>query len=110
VAVGLIYFEKRDFDKALENFDLAIEKAPAYGLAYYNRGTMLGQQKYYKQSLDDLNRAAKYLPNDSRIFMNRGMAYFFTNKLEKACEDWHKAADMGNSEAIKAVGIYCKDK
>ena len=52
VAVGLIYFEKGEFDLAIDYFNQAIEKAPGFGLAYYNRGTLLGQQKYYEQWLD----------------------------------------------------------
>lgn len=108
VAIGLIYFEKGRFDLAEEYFNKAVEMAPGYGLAYYDRGTLYGQQKRYDESLSDLRIAAKYSPEDSRVYMNMGLAYFFKKDMDSACEKWNKAASMGNSEAQKAIGIYCK--
>lgn len=110
VAIGLIYFERKDFNKAMEYFNKAVDMAPGYGLAYYNRGTLLGQEKKFDEALSDLNKAAIYSPKDSRVFMNRGLAYFLKKDLNSACTDWNKAAEMGNSEAQKAVKTYCEKK
>ncbi|PLX04316.1 MAG: hypothetical protein C0595_03780 [Marinilabiliales bacterium] len=108
VAIGLIYFEKGMFDMSEEYFNKAVEMAPGYGLAYYDRGTLYGQQKRYDESLADLKKAAIYSPEDSRVYMNMGLAYFFKKDMDSACKNWNKAASMGNSEAQKAIGIYCK--
>ncbi len=108
VAIGLIYFEKGMFDLSEDYFNKAVNMAPGYGLAYYDRGTLYGQQKRYDESLADLKMAAIYSPEDSRVYMNMGLAYFFKKDMESACENWNKAASMGNSEAQKAIGIYCK--
>jgi len=108
VAIGLIYFEKGMFDLSEEYFNKAVNMAPGYGLAYYDRGTLYGQQKRYDESLADLKKAAIYSPQDSRVYMNMGLAYFFKKDMDSACKHWNKAASMGNSEAQKAIGIYCK--
>ena len=108
VAAGLIYFEKNNFEKAKALYDKAISLAPHFGDAYFHRGTLLGTHKYYKESLEDLKKAAKYSPGNSEIFVNLGLAYFYLKDRENACKAWKKAADMGNQKGVKAVNAYCK--
>lgn len=35
---GNAYYDKRDFDRAIKNYDQAIALDPAYVLAFYDRG------------------------------------------------------------------------
>lgn len=107
VAVGLLFYEKGDLGQALKYYNKTIEVAPCFSMAYFNRGTMFGQQKKYKMAILDLTKAIKYEEGNSESYVNRGLAYYYTKQMELACKDWHKAAAMGNSKGIKAVGAYC---
>lgn len=109
LGIGQVYFDMGDLVKAKEFYDMTIENAPSYGLAYYNRGTMLGMQKQYHSSLNDLNKSIEFDPGNSNAYLNRGLAHFFLKDMEKACEDWHQAADMGLEKGVEAVEIYCKN-
>lgn len=109
LGIGQVYYDMGDLTKAKEYYDMTIENAPFYGLAYYNRGTMLGMQKQYHSSLNDLNKSIELDPGNSNAYLNRGLAHFFLKDMEKACEDWHQAADMGLAKGVEAVEIYCKD-
>lgn len=109
LGIGQVYFDMGDLTKAKEYYDMTIENAPFYSLAYYNRGTMLGMQKQYHSSLNDLNKSIELDSGNSNAYLNRGLAHYFLKDMEKACKDWHKAADMGLVKGVEAVEIYCKD-
>jgi tetratricopeptide (TPR) repeat protein len=109
LGIGQVYFDMGDLVNAKEYYDMTIENAPFYGLAYYNRGTMLGMQKQYHSALNDLNKSIELDPSNANAFLNRGLAHFFLKDMEKACEDWNQAADMGLAKGIEAVEIYCKN-
>lgn len=110
VGIGMIYYNLGEFAKAIEFYTRSIEAGPNYGLAYYNRGTVLGQSKNYDAALADLTKAISLEPNNHQAYMNRGLAYYYTKQLDKACMDWNKAAELGSTEGVKAVEIYCTPK
>ena len=87
---------------------MSLEVAPNYGLAYYNRGTLLGMQNKYIEALDDLNKSIELDPSNGNAYVNRGLAYFYLKQMNSACRDWNKAADMGIEKAKTAVEEYCK--
>ncbi len=110
LGIGMYYYNLGDFNNALSYYNRSIEAGPGYAMAYYNRGTVSGQMKNYAESLADLTKAIELDPNNDQAYMNRGLAYFYSKKNDMACLDWKKAAEMGNPEAVKAVGLYCTDK
>lgn len=110
LGIGQVYFDMGNLAKAKEYYDMTIENAPSYGLAYYNRGTMLGMQKQYHSSLNDLNKSIDLDPTNANAFLNRGLAHYFLKEMDKACEDWNQAADMGLKKGVEAVDYYCKKK
>jgi len=66
-------------------------------------------QKQYHSSLNDLNKSIALDPSNANAYLNRGLAHYFLKDLDKACEDWQQAADMGLKKGIEAVDIYCKN-
>jgi tetratricopeptide (TPR) repeat protein len=108
IGAGLILFEKGDYNGAIEYYNRAIKIAPRYALAYYNRGTLLGYQKNYGGAVIDMNRAIDIDPDNSKYYMNRGLANHYLKRNQQACDDWEKASSMGNTEAAKALKLYCR--
>jgi tetratricopeptide (TPR) repeat protein len=107
LGIGQIYFDMGDYENAMKYYDMTIDISPDYGLAYYNRGTLLGMQNQYNPALEDLNRAIELDPENGNAYVNRGLAHYYLKDLQKACEDWQKAADMGMPKAQEAISIYC---
>jgi tetratricopeptide (TPR) repeat protein len=72
--LGLSYFEKEDFEEALNEFTkaIALEPHPFHlnnrGLAYYH----IGQ---YDSAKRDYDEAIKKNPDDAMVFFNRGNVY-----------------------------------
>ena len=108
VGAGLILFEQKDYNGAIEYYNMAIKIAPRYALAFYNRGTLLGYQKNYGAALTDMNRAIEIEPENPKYYMNRGLANYYLERHQRACDDWEKAALLGNAEAQKALDLYCQ--
>lgn len=108
LGIGQVYFDMGDYTRAMEYYNKAVDAGPKYGLAYYNRGTLYGMQQQFIPAVDDLNLSIKLDPNNSNAYLNRGLAYYFLKQLDAACEDWHKAADMGLEKGVEAVDFYCK--
>lgn len=108
LGIGQIYFDLGDTENAMKYYNMSIDVAPNFALAYYNRGTLLGMQKMLNSSLQDLDKAIELDPTNGHAYVNRGLAYYYAKEMEKACENWQIAADMGMPKGIEAVKIYCK--
>ena len=71
---ALYYGARHEFDKAIADLDEAVRIEPKNGLAFSNRGWVLGQQGQYERSIADLDNAIKLMPNLAKAYNNRGFA------------------------------------
>ena len=69
--------------KAIADYDKAIELNPEYAGAYYNRGIAKRQLKQYKEAIADYDKAIKLNPKDANVYYNRGFAYRELGKKKK---------------------------
>ena len=51
---GNAYYEKSDFDKAIESYNMAIVLNPNFSEAYFNRGLMYYRLTEYEKAIADL--------------------------------------------------------
>ncbi len=98
---GNAYYEKNDFDKAIENYNMAIVLNPNFSEAYFNRGLCYYNKKEFEKSISDYNRAAELDPRNAVIFNNRGDAFYRKQDFEKAIVDYDKAVSL-NPRYLKA--------
>ena len=104
---GIVYQQRREFDKALKEFQIAIELSPDYADAFHNLGTL------YEQT-GDLNRAEQnYLlsiKRDSKFSPpHNGLCsvYIRRGQFEKAIEEAKKALklDPASEDAAYNMGL-----
>lgn len=100
---GNVYFQKREFAKAAEEFTRAIEINHDYVEAYYNRGLAYYELHLYYKAIVDFDMVLMMDPQVREAYYHRGLAYSRVNKLKLALSDVKKAADMGDVQAIKAM-------
>ncbi len=72
---GTAYFLKKDQDRALADLTDAVRFAPAYGNAWLNLGVVKAEKGWYREALEDYDRAlAVGVEDPSLIYAGRGHA------------------------------------
>lgn len=61
---------------------------------YYNQGTLYLTQKKYPDAISHLTQAMNFSPNDSKIYNNLAMAYYFKNRIETAQKLLEKSIEL----------------
>ena len=71
-------------DKAIADYNKAIEINPKFAGFYANRGNIYQNQGNLQQAISDYNNAIDRNPNDSSSFYNRGLAYYGLEEYGKS--------------------------
>ena len=95
------YYEKGDYDKAIENYNMAIVLNPSFAEAYFNRGLCYYNKKQFDKSIKDYAKAAELDPRNAVIYNNRGDAYYRQQDFDRAIVDYDKALSL-NPKYLKA--------
>lgn len=89
-SMGLYYYQKNDFTKALENYNKAIQMYPYNAEYYLNRGSCLYRLNIFDNAEADFEKVLELNPNDIFVYKNRGILFFETGEFQKAYEDFKK--------------------
>lgn len=91
---GLVLLEYKQYDKAMDDFNKAIEFGPRNAQAYLGRGVALALKNQFPRAIEDLNRAIELNPKLPAAHNMRGMVYTQIGN-PRAIADFQKACDMG---------------
>lgn len=94
-------FEKGEYDKAIENYNMAIILNPTFSEAYFNRGLCYYNLKKFEKSIEDYSKSAELDPKNPVIYNNRGDAYYRKQDFANAIVDYDKALGL-NKKYLKA--------
>jgi len=95
------YFNKGEFEKALENYDKAIEINPNYYMAYYVKGMLLSFAIHdFVQAIENFSKALNLIGGDERPSLIRrlGYAYLDCGFFEKAKYYYHEAFALDSNK------------
>ncbi len=81
----------KDYDKAISDYNKAIELNPNFDTAYNNRGFAYDEKGEYDKAISDYNKAIEINPNFDTAYNNRGSAYGKKGDYDKAFDDYNKA-------------------
>lgn len=79
----------------------AIELEPKQGFAWYVRGTAQIHKEEFKKGVEDLNEAAKLVPNDPLVYNNRGIAWQKLGDEAKAKADFERRDQLNAKPLAK---------
>ncbi|HLP06016.1 MAG TPA: tetratricopeptide repeat protein [Paludibacter sp.] len=98
---GLIYMLKKEYDKALKDYDNSIKLKSTYAGDYVNRGNINNDKQNYKQALIDYGNAIKYDSTEYLAYYNRGLLRSFLGDKNNALQDFNKVLkiDPAKTEA-----------
>lgn len=91
---GNRYYDKKDYQKALESYNRAIELDQNNAIAYYNRGIVYGKQREYEKAIEDYSRAIDLDENCVNAYNNQGSAYGEQGEYDKAVADYSRAIEL----------------
>jgi tetratricopeptide (TPR) repeat protein len=101
-----------DYDKAIAEYNQALQLDPTLGVAYNNRGITWDRKHEYDKAIADFNAALRINPNDAEVLVNRGNAWDETGEFDKAIADLNDALrlDPNSAEAYYNRAIIWNHK
>ena len=72
---GLAYAAKGEYDRAIQDYNQALQRDPNYAAAYNNRGIAWAVKGDYDQAIRDYDQAIRLNPGLVATYNNRGIAY-----------------------------------
>ena len=104
---GYAKYNLNDYQGAIADYDKAIENNPQDEIVYLNRGVAKYNLKDYKGAITDLDQYIEINPHHANPYYISGLARELANDLEGACDDWRKAADLGDVRSAERVKKQC---
>jgi tetratricopeptide (TPR) repeat protein len=92
---GVDYYKKGKLERALADFNQALELDPKYASAYSGRGTVYRDKGDLDRALADYTRALELDPKYFINYYNRGIAYKQKGDLDRALADYTRALELG---------------
>jgi tetratricopeptide (TPR) repeat protein len=99
LTAGLNYIKDGNYDKAIKEFTVAIEKYPKYDIAYSDRAAAFIQQKKFNEAEADLKKALEINPNSLEAHYNLAALYSIQNKLDSSLQALERALELGLKDA-----------
>jgi lipoprotein NlpI len=97
---GFAHFYKRQYDRAIQDFDQEIRLEPNNAGAFNNRGTVYNAMVQFDQAIQDFDQAIRLYPNDAVAFNNRGLAYEGKDQYDRAIQDLDQAIRLDPNLAV----------
>jgi len=90
---GIVYYDKNDYDKALEYYNKSITMWPRPD-AYYNIGIIYDEKQDDDKALEYYNKAIELKPDYVSPYLNIGAVYHHKQDYDKALEYYNKAIEL----------------
>jgi tetratricopeptide (TPR) repeat protein len=96
-SLGIVFGERKQFDKAIAYYDQAIALDPAYYEAYENRGFIFEKMGQLDRAIGDYNTVIALKPDRYRAYYNRGIAFGKKGQLDMALADYDQVIALSPS-------------
>jgi len=88
---GVAYYQKRQYDQAIDNYDQAIKLNPKYAIAFNNRCAVYNDKGEYDHAIQECNQAIKLNPKYADAFFNRGFSFQDKSQYDRAIQNYDQA-------------------
>ena len=107
---GIEYDEKRDYDRAIADYNEVIHLDPIYAKAYCDRGNAWRNKGDLDRAIADYNEAIRLDPKDAGCYKNRGVANLYAGSLSRALADLNQASELKPKDAYTALWLDVVNK
>ena len=105
---GTAYSEKGEYDRAIADFDRAIQLNPDYAFAYYDRGNAYFDKNDLDRAIADYTEVIRIEPDDADAYYNRGAAYHEKGDTERAAADCNRARQIDPNTICAATAAQAQ--
>lgn len=109
-AMGDIKSKQLKHKEAVTYYERSLKADPNQAEISYKKGRSNVKIKLYEAAIVDFTNTIKLNDKHHLAYKDRGEAYSILKKLKLACEDWKKAASLGNKNAAALLTIKCNRK
>lgn len=104
---GDLLFKLHDFDRAIDDYNSAIQLDNTLDRAWFGRGMARGRNGQLAQGIQDLGVYIQRNPGSSLAYTKRGVRHIWNNDLASAEKDLRRALqlDITNAEAHDDLGV-----
>jgi tetratricopeptide (TPR) repeat protein len=102
-AAAMFELSKGDMDHSLADERTALTFAPEEPALLMNVGYLHLRRSEFKQSLDYLERARRFAPNNPDVAKLAGWAYYGMNKPDQAVAEWKRALALRDDSEVRAA-------
>ena len=95
---GNRYSRNGAYERAIEDYNRAIEMDGAFAEAYYDRGFSFYEMARYEEAIADLTRAIELNPEAAHYYGQRSLVYLFTDRLDLAQADEEMSDTLRNRD------------
>lgn len=106
---GIYQITRKNYKKAIELLDKAIELDKFDQELYAHRGQAKHYLNRYHEAILDYNMAIKLEPDYSEVYHLRGLAKAELKDMNGACEDWEISYEKGEKRVMELLVEFCKD-
>lgn len=104
---GRIEAESGDNLKALEYFSKNLKLHPSDPECYIDRANSYFLSRSWDYAISDYSMALDIKPDNSEVWLNKGISLLGAGKTEDACHDFRKALSLGNKKAASYISKNC---
>ena len=97
--LGEAEYKRRNYIKALEEFDKALEVEPNFDKAWYNKGLTQFNLKDLDAALKSYDTVVKLKPDNKSAWNNRGLILMELNKPQDAMKCFDKVTDLDSKDS-----------
>lgn len=94
---GVAFFEMKDYQSALMDYEKAIKLSPDWYKPIFNRGLLSIAKQDLEGALNDYNSAIKLDSTQSEIYLNRGTVLAENQKFSAAKADFQKVVSLDST-------------
>lgn len=105
--IGNAYEQLDSTAQAIRFYSQAIEMESDNFLYYFKRGTIQLKQNKLKDADADFSASIELNPEHHNSLHNRGIARYKLGEEKKACEDWCRASQLGNTFSEGHLNANC---
>ena len=94
------YADKGNYDRAIADYNKALQINPEYAETYFNRGVAHSLKGDYDRAIEDYTKALQINPQFAVAYLNRGSVYTDKGDYDRAIRDCTKALQINPQYAV----------